>query len=520
MDRAILKNEEFKYFSYLDAGVEAYKSLIYDENSSFYNSVKKNSKAPALNNIPGSDVLLSKTLLALSLAQRLLVFSIRERKDDLLFVKMQSDSQYVDMMNEMFSDEPNLTQAEAEKILTQFCNAIAHGDVVQMFDFEHYKKEITEIYRQCGTLSPKNPDLQNKLADALEKCACLVFNYESNFTFTETGEKIRRPATVKKQLKLTFDHLKTVTTYLAAEDFIQNRRLAFEMNKGKYYLNDRGVRKELVLDDIQEEELNLFTAFYNKLMKEYGLGVIDQIREVYDKEPDLLHSREQHDGKYLSPTLLENVMMVGLQHVLFEKELQYLKIRNLTPVALALPANLDFAKYSADGVVQRALQLNFMNFQRTTTTYDCLNLVRSTCANGDLFNVYKEFLITETMSMFEILEQKGKIRELASAEIFHTLAKDLFEVEEATDDQAKTVIKHLRNSFMHGRYISSVTDSFYIYDQVSKRNEDVEYKFELYLNELEKIKDACLDRVKTIELPIDTAEVSDDKDKSTEKTKE
>lgn len=181
--------QEILFFDYLDAAVEAYKAMKNDPTTSFYDSVRRNKRAPKVGDVAGSDVLISKIVLALSLSRRIFVLDIRERLQFFKFDEIEKNPKFATFKAEIFKDEPELTGAECANILKQICNSIAHGDVIQSFDFKAYEEKISKYYKTIGTLAPKSSILAKQLGEMVEECCTLKFYYPSYFTLHQMGQQ-------------------------------------------------------------------------------------------------------------------------------------------------------------------------------------------------------------------------------------------------------------------------------------------------------------------------------------------
>jgi hypothetical protein len=108
--------------------------------------------------------------------------------------------------------------------------------------------------------------------------------------------------------------------------------------------------------------------------------------------------------------------------------------------------------------------------------------------------IYKELLITEVLSLIEEIDHNKKIAELYQTKMIEEIASEYLEKKPAdlsSKDKLNTLCK-IRNAFTHGSYINSVGDKIEIYDQINNKNTQKEYKFTIYLDELEQIKKDCI----------------------------
>ena len=99
-------------------------------------------------------------------------------------------------------------------------------------------------------------------------------------------------------------------------------------------------------------------------------------------------------------------------------------------------------------------------------------------------NLYNEILLTQTLNILQLAEHKGLWEEIASKSSTASRLKN----EYGFDDEV-FVIKKLRNSFQHIRYVKE-KESLLIYD--GKDKDSLEFQFEIFIDELEEIKDCAL----------------------------
>lgn len=460
---------EIRYFNYLHSAVYAFKEMLNDENMSFHNSVEKNNVAPRINDIPKSDIILAKSILALSHSRRIMVLDLRERLKYFKFDKIEKDNKFLSIKNILFKDEPDLTKAECKNILKQICNSIAHGDVIESFNFDEYKNGITKIYQKYGTITPKSLIGQDELKSVFSKSCTLKFYYPSYFTFNENGEKIKRPKPVKNTLTLSFENFYTLMIdILGKEDYIHHYPIGYGyLAESNQIITVDGENGEQVLD-LTPKQMQAFLEIYNY----YSNYLFNNTQNV---------------------NLKNFATYTAIQNILLTDKFAYLKLKNIEDSGLIIPEDYIKTKYTGE-------QLTTEAFIKDCKIYDNnLEAFRAIYANGNLQYAYKEFLITQLVSMLELAEQNQLFPKIAECETIGKLACDLSKVENTEalkGNERKEVLKKFRNSFIHGYYINNVRDKIEVFDQISDTDETLEYKFTASISDLEKLSQKCIETLK------------------------
>lgn len=473
--------QEILFFNYLDAAVNAYAKMQYDFSTSFYDEVRKNRVAPKIANISGSDVLLSKIALALSLSRRIFVLDVRERKDYFKFDEIEKHPKFSTFKNEIFKDEPDLTGAECANILKQICNSIAHGDIIQSFDFKAYEENVSKYYKTYGTLAPKSSILAQTLGKTLEDCCSLKFYYPSYYTFDANGNKIKRPKPEKKLLTLSYNKFKDLMLdLLGDEDNIEHYQIGYgyDVTTGKLFTRDKK-NGDIILDLTKEQ-----------------IDALNDIYSTYAKQMRNATKTKLCDGMAL---------YTAIQNVLIDDKFAYLKLKNVQDVGLAIPGDMDYTKLSAYDLIKYISEKDCA-FHNTNMQ----EAFRASYANTNFTYVYKEMLITQVVSMLELAEQNELLTKIADCDIIKTLAVESLKVadSELTAQQMRKTLSRIRNSIVHGHYINNVGDKIEIFDQVSDSDKTLEHKFTIKSCDLEEIKDKCFEVFKTRKEELETEEIA------------
>ena len=486
--------QEILFFDYLDAAVEAYKTMKNDPTTSFYDSVRRNKRAPKVGDVAGSDVLISKIVLALSLSRRIFVLDIRERLQFFKFDEIEKNPKFATFKAEIFKTEPELTGAECANILKQICNSIAHGDVIQSFDFKAYEEKISKYYKIIGTLAPKSSILAKQLGEMVEECCTLKFYYPSYFTFAPDGTtKVKRPKPVKKTLSLSYNKFKDLMLdLLGDENNIEHYPICYGYDAGKEKLitfDEKNGTQDL---DLTPEQMR---AFY----------------DIYKAYATQMRERTKTDK------FDQFAIYTAIQNVLLSDKFAYLKLKNVQDTGLAIPGDLDYARKDVNGlkqyIVEKDYQFHENNVQET---------LRAMYANSNFEYVYKEMLATQVVSMLELAEQNNLLTQIADCDIIKTLACKTYGVTEAelTQKHMKKTLSRIRNSIVHGNYINNVGDKIEIFDQVSDSDETLEHKFTIHSRDLEEVKDKCFEVFKIHKAELEKKESATTDETETKKTDE
>lgn len=468
---------QIRFFECFDSAVTAYKMMSDGTADSFFDAVKRQNKIPLINSIPGSNVLLVNHVLKTAITRYALMMYVREEESFIKFDKIQNESDYISVRDKILQADPSLTQAECNKVLKQICNAIAHGDILSSLDFEIYENMITDIYKRSGSLIAKHPDMAKKYYDGHIASSRLKFNYETFFDILPDGTRVKRPHPIKRQLDLKHDDISKIV-YLISDNTNTNP-VAFYVNSDHNIEildisdNEEKMHETYILDETQKEALQEMKA---EFMDEYG--------EIF---------KTDFNEKM--------AITMAISRILLGDKFKYLKLRELCDVGATVAKGIKETKRTADEIQEQIFDM-FKSKIANSPIYKVvengheivskdLNLSMRTVLNAEIGNIYKNFLIIEVVSMLQIVEQNELKRLVGNSDIIREIATDYYKKEELTDKEILKVIDHIRDAFIHGTFINNVDDKIEIYDQVSRSDKTLEYKFTVYNDDLEKIKEAC-----------------------------
>ena len=500
LDLKDLKNQ-IKYFEYMDFSLQSYKMVFEGNADSLYDAIKKK-KVAKLNNIPDSDVLAVIDIARSVLCRRLFTLAVREQEDFVDFGIIESKQEYKDFRDNILSKHPDLTQADCQKILRQICNAISHGDILSSFNFEEYEKRLKNFYDNLKTLSPTNGYLvkqfySKKLVDLYYSSSNLIFNYESFFEFFPDGTKQKRTKPVKIKLTLTEDDIIAIVNLVL--DYTMHEKIFDSiLDNNTIPVEDA---KDIIKSFKNSTKLSDFAKIFPKILK------LDDIQK--EAREDLKnhfievlknHTKFSNDDKTAEMISLFSET-IATQNVSLSNKYVFLKINQLLHAIELLPVNINESKRSYSEILAYNFKNDSKMFNDEENFYEFLSYVDF--LDGNKF--YKEMLIAEISAMLQIVEQNELKRKVGSSDIIQEIAIDFYEKDSFTDKEIITIIDNIRDAFVHGSYITNVEDKIEIYDQITRTDKTLEYKFTLYNEDLEKIKDACLDAFKDMKKDLENA---------------
>lgn len=479
-------NDEVKFFNYLDAGVYAFKRINQEGNISFNNAVKNNQRAPKIKDINYSNAIIARAVLSFCCMQRLMTFSIKEQNDLISFDEIEKTKEFENFKNKLFKSDPALTGAACKNIFKQIRNTIAHGNISSMFNFQTFEKNLYEIYSICGSLSPKDKLLRQKLSDAIYDSQTMKVEYESNYEIAEDGTRIKRPSPIKKEIEINIYDIFNVMYNFLNSQYVETKPYIYQIFENSVEIENENGKSVYNFDEIQQENFeeikNDFIEFYKNLKKKG----IDILETALKKQSNMFAI----NGDSLSLPRIENFAdFVAIDKILQSKDFVRIKaIKYINTYLTVLYPNCD-----KDSLIKMTFKNNAIIHHFSSNSPSELFL--GICyANMDLNNVYKELLITETITLLQQIESNNLKSYIVDSDIFKKLLVEIYEkdIEDITFKEKIKIIDNIRNSFTHGNYINGVEDKIEIYDQISNSNKTLEHKFSIYTDELEEINEVCI----------------------------
>lgn len=478
-------SDEIKMLYYLDAATKGMKDLFNATAPSEFRAIIRNTNSPRINNLAerkfleDCKVLLANTILRLNTTRRLLVLDWRQRRDDYKIDEIEKSESFAKFKNSLFEKNPSLAKEPSDKILTTLCNCIAHGDVLMSFDFTTYKTEIAKFYQAKQTLNVKEEKDLEELEELLRKCCILKFNYTSKYTTDENGNKVKRPQPLKSELTMDYKAFYTLMLDVLADKHINHYPVSYGYIPFIQTVVITDIKTNEQIPIIMDEtQIATFKSIFKECSKVTGLPQIDEVAAVY----------------------------TAIYNILVGNKFTYMKILNIQDAAQMIPktisdARSSYLEWDSKLTSRHYLNYNQFGYSSTLNNYYSKNPVQAIqCEIRERLRwsythtenyAYKEMLISETLTMLQYAEKNDLLTQIADRLTSEESLNNEQSATPSADNQLKT-IKHIRNAFVHGYYINDSSKDLKIYDQISKDNKDVEYKFTVNIEQLENIKDCAL----------------------------
>jgi hypothetical protein len=533
----MITNEEIKFFNYLDFAVEYQKGL--------HEVIKKTglpfdvSKIIAgvdqfdIDNLHTTKDCIVKIIayktLKNSLIRRNFKVMIREGLNDVDFSLFANNIRYQAFKKKIFNNDTDLMSIDDESFLRQVANAIAHGNYVDLFNIDEMEqkwkleqedKPIDELKEsdtqfQFANLFGGNPNevesaYQEILRNINRKARLMKVSplrwymnmlstggysnservklrYVSQYVIDENGNRVRRATPKNIDLELNSQDIDEILLYLFANiknraylalnpKIVTNKPVAgFDTPKedAEYMLNNNDVCK--LSSDGSFDVVQL-----DDKQKQYFVSEYINSREMF--------SQEYYQNKYNNPMLADFFSTNATSQLLFLSEmLTNNKLNKLSYPHLLVSS--DYQSYFSyiDNVFRPREPYDLMNFVDSET--------KKSYAFRQVYFTYAESLITEVLLMLKLIEDRN-LNFVNSNNINLTNMVSNINVclnsEGKAQQNEQSFIRHLRNSLTHLAYLINSNNEIFIYDQVSNRNKDREYKFTITISDLEALKDELL----------------------------
>jgi len=465
---------------------------------------------------------------------------IRENFENVDFSQLSNIPKYRELKKKILKNDPELMHVDDGAFLRQIANAIAHGNYVDLLgideiensfvirgedisfenlrdvsaklffqnDFSRYSSEYDENTKSLiEKLNEKSEPIE---MSPLEYVQCLInngthsaealkFRYESNFTIDANGTRVRRPTTKYYDLDISF------------KDFDQI--LLFVLSSAKQHKRVVPIKKHNIGNIEPLDDENTLREDAENLLKVYDISIhdfdnnTDEIIQLDDHQKeffinDYIQTREMfsrdffkkiYDVDILADLLSTNA---GTQYFGLSNLYTNSKMEKLSATMFALSNNIK-------------TYFSFVNNSLTPSKDQNLHLYeiveewqKKTYFFRQVLDTYSESLITEILLLLQILEDGQKLNLLRDngniKNIIKTFDPDTLNrlrMSSKYDDDCITILHHLRNSFTHLTYLNNSNDEIFVYDQISKRNKNKEYKFTISIDCLELLKDELLSTV-------------------------
>lgn len=530
-------NNELKFLKYLDNAVNFEKGRYgaIENTGTPFSILKilmsidgyKNSKLKTLGDF--NNRVIENKVLKNTLIRRAYELFLREGFEAIDFNSLSSNVRYQQIKNKILKNDPDLMGVNDDMFLRQIANAIAHGNYISLFNFEDIEKSLpnddnrfidfdgdnSNLYfiRQYGVdinnydaktkdiitkmnkneqkikVSPKQLFMQIMESRIDDKAENLHFKYESNYKLDANGQRIKRPSTAIYDLEISYRDIDELLLFMLSA--LDDQKLLFLQPK-------QGVKNLEVPDEntfiddamclLNNNDICVFdpkTSTISPIVldgkqKEYFIDEYVRDRELFDKK----YYKNKYKVDYVADLLTTNAttQTAGLGDMLVDG-----KVNKLAYVRHILDSDLHSYYIFTNKLRPDTNNAKFQHLIREEQ--------RMAYSNKQMYNVYAESLISETLLLLQILEDKQQLNALKNNPVLLNFisninATDLANLRSSSkySNDTMTIMHHLRNSLTHLNYLQHSDGRLSIYDQVSKRNKDLVYKFDIDLSSLALIK--------------------------------
>ncbi len=460
---------EIKYFELLNCGLTALDFLRNNEEFNL-NAVLSQTKFLKKMKLDFDKSTFFMPYLS-AIASRQFISTFREKTDTIDFSKIENDKRYIELKEELFKGL-DLPDSECNRILKRIANELAHGNVVKLFDFNKLSEYYSRLKHAKTTNIVAERIFKNEQIKLLIDLLSPQFNLCNKFEKLPDGKVVKRenPKIITRNLNIS-----QMSKLVIVADFAYNgEKLNFNYN----FDGD-------------------FDMFYDE---EKLRNFIDEIEIKIGDEKIELDSIQKEDLAKI------------LQHYYFSAPLNLFSLNQIFEICIErvlIDANL--RKGELDGI-----EFCLVPFLRASNPNELQKILFSYCYNEglndlatsrtlysyEINNLYSELLITVLVNLLKQLENKKLYSELAKSDFIASLSSELMNKDEAdiTEKDKLKIIKTIRNSFMHNRYINCANESIDLYDEKYPQKKateygakkELEFKIGLDVRDLEDIKDLCI----------------------------
>lgn len=486
MENAQELENEIKYFELLNGGLMALKFL---QNGEEFDVKSVLMQTKYLRNLKLDFSIASFFEPYLSaFSSRQFITTFRDKTENINFSKIENDKRYVELKHNLFDDYPDMPDNECDRILKSIANELAHGNVVKFFDFNKFAEYYNRIKHEK---TPNYVALQVFRKNMLKLFIDILspeFNFVSHYEKLPDGKTKKRenPKVFKLNLNLrqmnslvfVADHATNEKKYTFNYNFDRDYNLFISDEKLKKFIDEIEILhgdKKIELDEIQKEDLfNIFQHYFISA---------NENRFNLNNIFDVCIERVLVDAK------LRKIDLIGIDYFLIDI------FDAKTPTELQKAVLADCYKEDLSDLETNRILYSF-----------------------EIDNLYSELLITVVVNLLKQLENKKLYNELANTSFIAELTADLEEKDKAniTKRDKLKVIHTIRNALMHNRYINNANATIDLYDEKhideehlkarakqtnktliskaikTKPEKKIEFKFGLEVEDLEDIKDLCL----------------------------
>lgn len=525
--------EEIKFLEYLDSAVCYEKDKLGAIKKSAYplslQDIYKNVDDFELNTLKTMEdckkrIIANKVLKNLFL-RRSFELLVRENFDGINFSSLAGNTRYILLKNKIIKNHPELNGVDDSLFLKQIANSIAHGNYLEHFKIDDLEK-VFDVGGADGDLSQLFSSgggefyLKN-----------LLYPGEGMKGYDENSRELIKNINKKTPL-VKATPLQMYMTILEGRPNNQSEILKIKFDTSRVTGNVGGCDIELSFGDIDEILFFLIsntkqdeTVVFNPKNKGTMATLPDENTPLQDLQTMLnyndicLYSQadnsiedivlDDHQLEYFKNDYLET-------RKLFTKEYYESLYKNSSMADLLSTNNytgiigfsnmftsgklhkLSYQNYILSSNLKSYINFIFKSFCRQPFT-DLQDFIEMEMKNSygvrQIFETYIESLISETLLLLQIIEDKGLYSQLENNAIIKNIINSMdmsalqhFRISTKYGNDEMSLLKHMRNSFTHLSYLSNPDDNIYVYDRKSKKNRTPDYKFTINAKDLELIK--------------------------------
>lgn len=450
---------------------------------------------------------------------------VREGFDDIDFLALSKNARYFALKNKILKKYPDMCGMDNKDFLKKIANSIAHGNYIELLKIEDLERRwkvgdkdipLNDLYLGEGSFSLGNlysleniSDYDTNSHDALKKMNSLspmvdITPLQMYMTLLEgnpynngetLGLRIDGLAGKKKgkdtcNIELSNGEIDEILFFLIANSKNKKRltleskqdipsitipkgntpeadfNKILEINNLCVYNTQTATSSEIQLDDHQME------YFKNEYLRCRELFTPKYYEDICGSKlvADMLSTNNHSELLGLSNMLVET----GIEKLSYQNYLLSTNLRNYLAYVCACPTPKNVSSY----------QQLFANESRRT--YGILQI----------YDTYTEALITETLLLLQIVEDRDLYHLLEEnkrlLQIINNMdmsALEHFRSSTKYGNDEMSLLKHLRNSLTHMKYLKNHDGNIFVYDRVSRKNKKLDYKFSLNIEDLKTIKD-------------------------------
>lgn len=445
---------------------------------------------------------------------------VRECFDDIDFSALSRNARYLRLKNNILKKYPELCGIDDKDFLKKIANSIAHGNYTELLKVDEIEKR--------WKVGDKDISLESMYKGKGNFSLCSLYNQDSIADYDSNSHDALKTMNSRSPM-VEVTPLQMYMTLLEGSPYNSGEMLGIRLDGlgGSTSCN-------IDLSSGEIDEILFFLISNTKNKKQLTLEAKDLSNlnvprgstplEDFNNALTLNNLRvfNFQDGTSEDVALDDHQMEFMKNEYLRCRELfppeYYEDMCGVKPLAEMLSVNnhselLSLSNMLTGTGIERLSYQNYLltNNLRNYIAYTCVtsmpkNFVtmqqlfaketRSSYALLQLYNTYAESLITETLLLLQIIEDRGLYPNLENNSNLLNIINSMdmpalthFRTSTKYGNDEMSLLKHLRNSLTHMSYLINKDNNIFVYDRVSRRNRSLDYKFSISLEQLEVIKD-------------------------------